>query len=99
ARPIPIDDWNYAFDVGDVTLEHWRYRGDSSSDENGSSPLIGRVLPLLVSRDGRPYPAGDRLRLREGDVVTFAGRSGDWEAERERLLEEGWEEIGVPQPR
>jgi NhaP-type Na+/H+ or K+/H+ antiporter len=96
-RPIDVDEWNHALDAGYASLERWRFRGGPATDENAAKHLRREVLPLLLRREGRVYPVGDWLRVREGDVMTFVGRPQDWEAERERLPHEGWEEVAILQ--
>jgi NhaP-type Na+/H+ or K+/H+ antiporter len=97
-RPIEVDDWNHELEVGNVTLEKWRYRG-GPANERTLRDLNGRdILPLALRREDRVNPAGDHLRVRDGDVATFACRAHSWDMERDRLRSEGWEEVALLQP-
>ncbi|MQA90313.1 MAG: hypothetical protein GEU90_08760 [Gemmatimonas sp.] len=96
-RPVHIDEWNHELETGGATLEQWRYRG-GQGNERSFKDIDDRVLPLTLLREENARPAGDNLRVRDGDIATFVCRLESVETERERLRSEGWEEVGELQP-
>lgn len=81
-HPVDLDGWIYAIGHEDAEVQGWRYEGEEETQlpepptghraGEGAPPL----LPLVLVRGGSATPVDAGSRVRNGDVVVFAVRTG-----------------------
>lgn len=90
---LDLEAWHRGFESGQVTLQRWKFNREAGGERTLGDLDGADSLPLVLSREDRVQPAGENVRIRSGDVVTFAFLGPSLELARSRLQTQGWEAL------
>ena len=105
AAPRDLELWALRLRRGTAPIEIWRYDTDPAEvytpDRDEQNPFDtpeSRLLPLVIWRGQRVFPANDGNGLRQGDLVHFAICADHRDEARAWLRERGWAPVYEPEP-
>ena len=89
-RARDLDLWSLRLGRGTAALECWSPGDDAGAEALAATPE-SLLLPLVVQRGGKSFPANSRSMLRKGDLVHLAVSTEQMDQAHTWLRERGWQ--------